>query len=163
MNTDGSTLGCARDFPKLIKHNFFQSLDFRRVLESIGWETIYFESETGRHHASVLAFPQPFSPDGIPVYAVYSRIFPSYRVFFGPCIRPFSMDADPEVLDSPLKGLCAAARHRGAFHLEVRTPFPSAYGSEVFRRNGFARTHFRGVSIRYTSILRRIWKLSGKK
>jgi len=136
------------------EENFFQSQEFRHVLETIGWKTVYLESKKGGCNASVLAYAPPTVP-------VLNHVLESYRVFYGPCISPFNGESSRETLDCLVEKLCAAAKKQSALLLEIRTPFPSSCGAEVFTKNGFMKTDHKGqysVLIDLKKDLESLWK-----
>jgi lipid II:glycine glycyltransferase (peptidoglycan interpeptide bridge formation enzyme) len=142
------------DLPKLVEGNFFQSSAFQKALEATGWRTVTVECQKGKYRASILAYSQETIP-------LYNRILAFYQVLNGPCITPFNQDTDPEILENLLHGLYAQVRRQGGTYLEVRTPFPSWFGSETYFSNGFDRTNFNGqcsVHIDLRKDVETLWK-----
>jgi hypothetical protein len=146
---DAGSLGLSSN-----EENFFQSQEFRNVIETIGWKTVFLESRRHGCHASVLAYARPTVP-------FFDRVLRSYKVFYGPCVRPLGGELGCEVLDCLLDRLCAVMKKQGALFLDVRTPFPSLYGAEVFAKNGFVISDFKGdysVLIDLKKDLETLWK-----
>ena len=133
FNKNNVTAEGASGFSRAMEGNFFQSLDFQRVLQQIGWRTVFLRLKKREYPASVLSF------------APHNRRFFSYfRVLYGPCVHSVEGDIDPTILDSLLKNLCSRVKQYGTLFLHVRTPFPFPYGYEVFRKNGFAMESVKG-------------------
>jgi len=154
VKMDNTIAECSDIYSGSMKDNFFQSLDFIKVLRQIGWRTVFLGFPKRRYQASVLSF----APRGI---LGYDDLFPCYQVLYGPCMQAIGRDHDPEVLDSLLKDLCFSLRRYGAVSLSVRTPFPFPTGYEVFRKNGFAREITQGeysVIIDLEKDLDTLWK-----
>jgi hypothetical protein len=128
---------CISSYSSSTKGNFFQSLDFSKVLRQIGWKTVSVRFTEGGRQASVLSF----APHGIPVY---DDLFSCYQSMYGPCIHTVGRDIDLETLDFLLKDLCFRLKQLRAISLLVRTPFPFPSGYEVFRKNGFVREIIEG-------------------
>lgn len=112
-----------------INDNFFQSIDFINILNKIGWKTISLDVPGRGGNVKIFGF----APKTIPIY---SHFFPRFLVLYGPI---FSENIDSGELDELLKQLCNAAKKHGAVTLDIRTPFPYPYCSDVFLENGFDR------------------------
>ena len=135
---------------KAVEGNFFQSLNFQKVLQQTGWRTVFLRLNKREYEASILSF------------APHNRRFlPYFRVLYGPCVYPVEGDIDPTILDSLLKNLCSRVKQYGTVFLHVRTPFPFPYGYEVFRKNGFVMENVKGeysVFIDLRKDLAVLWK-----
>ncbi len=112
--------------------NFFQSSDFLEALKKGGWKTEYMKTRKGDCEASVLAFAASRVP-------IYHRLFPTYRVLYGPCIRKVTGMNSSAALSLLLRKLCGRVRKSGAMLLTVATPFPFPYAYEEFREMNFTR------------------------
>jgi len=112
-----------------INNNFFQSLEFYKILKETGGQAflVKFSKKESLGHVVATA------PDTV---GIYSRLFPRFIVHFGPTI---GANLSTNALNSVLEKLCKRSRDFGAISLEIRTPFPYPYMYEVFRRNGFKR------------------------
>ena len=129
---------CLSSFPRSMKGNFFQSVEYRRVLHKIGWETLLLKcQEQGCEASALIYLPKSLS--------LVSHLFRRCRVFYGPCIRTSGEKIDFSVLDLLLKKLSSVGEQLGATFLAVRAPFPFEFGSEIFGRNGFTKEASEGA------------------
>lgn len=141
-------------FSGSMEGNFFQSLDFHKALQQIGWKTIVLRVRKRNCQATVLGF----APKNVPVF---HNLFPSYRVLYGPCMHATGQNFDLVVLNYLLRDLCHKVKQDGAIFLSVATPFPFPHAYEIFRRNGFARVIVKGeysVFIDLRKDLDTLWK-----
>jgi hypothetical protein len=154
MERLNSTLKDAKMFSGAVEGNFFQSLDFHEILKSIGWKTVFFKHQTSKAEGTLLAYVMQNMP-------FYHRFFPSYRVFFGPCVKADGEDSGYKMLDALLSKLCERVKADKGVSLRVSFPLPFPQASNVFFKNGFRRVIVDGeysVFIDLHADIESLWK-----